>query len=114
MSRTRPAEKPSTLMRSAPGLETARVFFALWPPPEVARRLAGIAREQAARHGGKATRADVVQTLRGLLEGIGKITVLCVATPGYIVPRIQALAMNEAAAFSAIIAQAKAALPQAA
>lgn len=46
---------------------------------------------------GKATRADVVQTLRGLLEGIGKITVLCVATPGYIVPRIQALAMNEAA-----------------
>jgi RNA 2',3'-cyclic 3'-phosphodiesterase len=42
------------------GLETARVFFALWPPPEVARRLAGIAREQAARHGGKATRADTV------------------------------------------------------
>lgn len=46
---------------------------------------------------GKATRADVVQTLRDLLEGIGKVTVLCAATPGYIVPRIQALAMNEAA-----------------
>jgi 3-hydroxybutyryl-CoA dehydrogenase len=38
-----------------------------------------------------------VQTLRELLEGIGKVTVLCAARPGYIVPRIQALAMNEAA-----------------
>jgi 3-hydroxybutyryl-CoA dehydrogenase len=46
---------------------------------------------------GKATSADVVQTLRAQLEGIGKVTVLCAATPGYIVPRIQALAMNEAA-----------------
>jgi 3-hydroxybutyryl-CoA dehydrogenase len=32
-----------------------------------------------------------------LLEGIGKVPVVCAATPGYIVPRIQALAMNEAA-----------------
>ena len=46
---------------------------------------------------GKATGADAVQTLRALLDGIGKVTVLCAATPGYIVPRIQALAMNEAA-----------------
>ncbi len=46
---------------------------------------------------GKATSTDVVQTLRALLDGIGKVTVLCAATPGYIVPRIQALAMNEAA-----------------
>ncbi|MFO1157883.1 MAG: 3-hydroxybutyryl-CoA dehydrogenase [Reyranellaceae bacterium] len=46
---------------------------------------------------GKATREDVVQTLRDLLDGIGKVTVLCAARPGYIVPRIQALAMNEAA-----------------
>jgi RNA 2',3'-cyclic 3'-phosphodiesterase len=38
----------------------ARVFFALWPPLEVARRLAAIARDQAARHGGKAMRADSV------------------------------------------------------
>jgi 3-hydroxybutyryl-CoA dehydrogenase len=46
---------------------------------------------------GKATRHDVVQTLRSFLEGIGKVTVLCAPRPGYIVPRIQALAMNEAA-----------------
>jgi 3-hydroxybutyryl-CoA dehydrogenase len=46
---------------------------------------------------GKATRPDVVDTMRGFLEGIGKVTVLCAARPGYIVPRIQALAMNEAA-----------------
>jgi 3-hydroxybutyryl-CoA dehydrogenase len=32
-----------------------------------------------------------------LLEGIGKKPVVCAATPGYIVPRIQVLAMNEAA-----------------
>jgi 3-hydroxybutyryl-CoA dehydrogenase len=32
-----------------------------------------------------------------LLEGIGKVPVVCAATPGFIVPRIQALAMNEAA-----------------
>jgi 3-hydroxybutyryl-CoA dehydrogenase len=46
---------------------------------------------------GSATRPEVVQALRSLLEGIGKVTVLCAARPGYIVPRIQALAMNEAA-----------------
>ncbi|MGD9878788.1 MAG: 3-hydroxybutyryl-CoA dehydrogenase [Reyranella sp.] len=46
---------------------------------------------------GKVTSGNVVQTLRDLLDGIGKVTVLCAATPGYIVPRIQALAMNEAA-----------------
>ena len=31
------------------------------------------------------------------LRGIGKVPVVCSASPGYIVPRIQALAMNEAA-----------------
>jgi 3-hydroxybutyryl-CoA dehydrogenase len=46
---------------------------------------------------GKATRPDVVERMRSFLEGIGKVTVLCAARPGYIVPRIQALAMNEAA-----------------
>jgi 3-hydroxybutyryl-CoA dehydrogenase len=46
---------------------------------------------------GEATRSDVVERLRAFLEGIGKVTVLCAARPGYIVPRIQALAMNEAA-----------------
>jgi 3-hydroxybutyryl-CoA dehydrogenase len=39
----------------------------------------------------------VVARLQALLEGIGKVPVVCAARPGYIVPRIQALAMNEAA-----------------
>ncbi|MBK6288321.1 MAG: 3-hydroxybutyryl-CoA dehydrogenase [Pseudomonadales bacterium] len=38
-----------------------------------------------------------VGALRKLLEGLGKVTVLCRSSPGYIVSRIQALAMNEAA-----------------
>jgi 3-hydroxybutyryl-CoA dehydrogenase len=39
----------------------------------------------------------VVEETKALLESIGKVPVVCKASPGYIVPRIQALAMNEAA-----------------
>ena len=39
----------------------------------------------------------IVTRLKSLLEGIGKVPVVCAARPGYIVPRIQGLAMNEAA-----------------
>jgi 3-hydroxybutyryl-CoA dehydrogenase len=46
---------------------------------------------------GKATDPAVVTQVKTLLEGIGKVPVVCAATPGFIVPRIQALAMNEAA-----------------
>jgi 3-hydroxybutyryl-CoA dehydrogenase len=46
---------------------------------------------------GRATDPDVTTRLKALLEGIGKVPVVCAATPGFIVPRIQALAMNEAA-----------------
>jgi len=46
---------------------------------------------------GKATDPAVVAEVKSLLEGIGKVPVVCAATPGFIVPRIQALAMNEAA-----------------
>jgi 3-hydroxybutyryl-CoA dehydrogenase len=46
---------------------------------------------------GARTDAAVTQRLKALLEGIGKVPVVCAARPGYIVPRIQALAMNEAA-----------------
>ena len=46
---------------------------------------------------GTATDPDVTTRLKALLEGIGKVPVVCAATPGFIVPRIQALAMNEAA-----------------
>jgi 3-hydroxybutyryl-CoA dehydrogenase len=46
---------------------------------------------------GKATDPAVTARVKVMLEGIGKVPVVCAATPGYIVPRIQALAMNEAA-----------------
>jgi 3-hydroxybutyryl-CoA dehydrogenase len=43
------------------------------------------------------TDAAVTRDMVRLLESIGKVPVVCSASPGYIVPRIQALAMNEAA-----------------
>jgi 3-hydroxybutyryl-CoA dehydrogenase len=46
---------------------------------------------------GAATDPALVARVKALLEGIGKVPVVCAATPGFIVPRIQALAMNEAA-----------------
>lgn len=46
---------------------------------------------------GRQTDKNTVDTLFNLLESIGKIPVLCKASPGYIIPRIQAIAMNEAA-----------------
>jgi 3-hydroxybutyryl-CoA dehydrogenase len=46
---------------------------------------------------GTATDPAVTERVKALLEDIGKVPVVCAATPGFIVPRIQALAMNEAA-----------------
>lgn len=46
---------------------------------------------------GKATDPNIVARVKTLLEDIGKVPVVCAASPGFIVPRIQALAMNEAA-----------------
>jgi 3-hydroxybutyryl-CoA dehydrogenase len=46
---------------------------------------------------GAATGPAIIEQVKTLLEGIGKVPVVCAATPGFIVPRIQALAMNEAA-----------------
>ena len=46
---------------------------------------------------GARTDPNVVARLKAILESIGKVPVVCAARPGYIVPRIQALAMNEAA-----------------
>jgi 3-hydroxybutyryl-CoA dehydrogenase len=43
------------------------------------------------------TSQDVVNKLKILLEEAGKVAVVCGATPGFIVPRLQALVMNEAA-----------------
>lgn len=46
---------------------------------------------------GKLTSPEITATLKALLESVGKVPVVCKASPGYIVPRIQAVAMNEAA-----------------
>jgi len=43
------------------------------------------------------TDQGAIDSLIASLESIGKVPVVCSASPGYIVPRIQALAMNEAA-----------------
>ncbi len=44
-----------------------------------------------------ATSPEATGSLRALLESIGKVAVECRAAPGYIVPRLQSLIMNEAA-----------------
>ena len=46
---------------------------------------------------GQHTDPAVTTRVKALLESVGKVPVVCAARPGYIVPRIQALAMNEAA-----------------
>jgi 3-hydroxybutyryl-CoA dehydrogenase len=46
---------------------------------------------------GRVTDPAAIDQIKSLLEGIGKVPIVCAATPGFIVPRIQALAMNEAA-----------------
>jgi 3-hydroxybutyryl-CoA dehydrogenase len=46
---------------------------------------------------GKHTDPAVTACVKALLESVGKVPIVCAARPGYIVPRIQALAMNEAA-----------------
>lgn len=46
---------------------------------------------------GRHTAPEATKKLNALLEAVGKVPVVCAPSPGYIVPRIQALAMNEAA-----------------
>ncbi len=46
---------------------------------------------------GAATDPAVTDRLMALLRDVGKVPVRCAASPGFIVPRVQALAMNEAA-----------------
>lgn len=43
------------------------------------------------------TSGEVLARAKALLESIGKLPVVCSDAPGYIVPRLQALVMNEAA-----------------
>lgn len=46
---------------------------------------------------GDATDPAITKRLVEMLESLGKVPVVCKASPGFIVPRIQTLAMNEAA-----------------
>jgi 3-hydroxybutyryl-CoA dehydrogenase len=73
-------------MVSAPG----RLLNAHWLNPAYVIPLV-----ELSTHPG--TTPDTVDRLRGLLEDIGKVPVVCGPAPGYIVPRLQALIMNEAA-----------------
>src|SRR5262249_3994806 len=43
------------------------------------------------------TSADTLARTREIMRSIGKLPVVCGVAPGYIVPRLQALVMNEAA-----------------
>lgn len=46
---------------------------------------------------GAATDVATIDRIKSILEAVGKVPVVCRAAPGYIVPRIQTLAMNAAA-----------------
>ncbi|RQS30940.1 3-hydroxybutyryl-CoA dehydrogenase [Burkholderia sp. Bp8992] len=71
-------------------LHPERMLNAHWLNPALLMPLVEISRSEA-------TDQAVVDTLAALLERVGKKPVICGPAPGYIVPRIQALAMNEAA-----------------
>lgn len=49
---------------------TARVFFALWPAPEVAERLGDIAHNSALSFGGRATRRDTIHLTLAFLGNV--------------------------------------------
>jgi 3-hydroxybutyryl-CoA dehydrogenase len=68
----------------------ARFLNAHWLNPAHLMPLVELSRSES-------TSEAVVQNLRATLERIGKAPVVCGPAAGYIVPRIQALAMNEAA-----------------
>ncbi|WP_116364682.1 3-hydroxybutyryl-CoA dehydrogenase [Parahaliea mediterranea] len=70
--------------------QPSRFLNAHWLNPAHLMPLVEIAR-------GDDTSQQSVDDLVASLESIGKVPVVCSASPGYIVPRIQALAMNEAA-----------------
>ncbi|MEB6666678.1 3-hydroxybutyryl-CoA dehydrogenase [Acinetobacter vivianii] len=67
-----------------------RVVNAHWLNPAYLIPLVELSRSEQ-------TSDEAVNTLKSFLQAIGKVPVVCNARAGYIVPRIQALAMNEAA-----------------
>ncbi|WP_434277713.1 3-hydroxybutyryl-CoA dehydrogenase [Acinetobacter sp. CE-15] len=67
-----------------------RVVNAHWLNPAYLMPLVELSRSDQ-------TSNEVLSQLKQFLQAIGKVPVVCNAKAGYIVPRIQALAMNEAA-----------------
>lgn len=61
------AERPS---QKQPKPATARVFFALWPTPEVTGRLGDIAEAAAMAFGGRATRRDTIHLTLAFLGNV--------------------------------------------
>lgn len=63
---------------------TARVFFALWPPAEVADRLAQIANDSAAHFGGRATRRNTIHLTLAFLGEVpeSRLPELCALADG--------------------------------
>ena len=53
-----------------PRPETARVFFALWPPAEIAQRLAAVAGTQAKSGGGRPTRGETIHLTLAFLGDV--------------------------------------------
>lgn len=68
----------------------ARVINAHWLNPAYLMPLVELSRSEQ-------TSDEAVTDLKNFLHAMGKVPVVCNAKAGYIVPRIQALAMNEAA-----------------
>ncbi|WP_027966385.1 3-hydroxybutyryl-CoA dehydrogenase [Halomonas halocynthiae] len=69
---------------------SARFMNAHWLNPAHLMPLVEVSRS-------KETEPRYIDELYRVLKGIGKVPVLCEAAPGYIVPRLQVLLMNEAA-----------------
>lgn len=69
---------------------SARFMNAHWLNPAHLMPLVEVSRS-------KETEQRYIDVLFDVLKGIGKVPVLCEAAPGYIVPRLQVLLMNEAA-----------------
>ncbi|MGE5471812.1 MAG: RNA 2',3'-cyclic phosphodiesterase [Bacteroidota bacterium] len=66
-----PAEAAAATSNIPPARpRTARVFFALWPTPELAGQLAEIARTAAERHGGRPTRPETIHLTLAFLGGV--------------------------------------------
>ncbi|WP_399084157.1 3-hydroxyacyl-CoA dehydrogenase NAD-binding domain-containing protein [Streptomyces sp. BBFR2] len=75
---------------AAPVGDGSRVVNAHWLNPADLMPLVEVSR-------GERTDPGAVSRLTGLLRRIGKVPVVCGPAPGYIVPRLQVLVMNEAA-----------------